>query len=326
MQEIDEENRQLRDVVEMQSKKLKDLGRITKKNATSDFSCQFSTATCDFPCQYSSATCDFSTQFSSATCDFSTQFSPEMCDFSCVVYPNLNEDKVEDHLPATFHNDSAVKNDISADVGFGDGTEAETSGSFSQQTTNASPFALPSANNQTNSLFGGQLQQQNPVFGGNATFRMQVKTGLFDQANAALGQTTGFDNVFGQNVQTPAFSTPAQANLSANSSRNQTQASKYVCDCGYNAGKLKNRLTNHQKQFCKKRPRSVPTDLKCPICGIQNTYEAIKSHLGQFTRKGRINEARDVRHKQSNEFHQTMLDEFKANYGPKKPHKKTHTN
>lgn len=139
MQEIDEENRQLRDVVEMQSKKLKDLGRITKKNATSDFSCQFSTATCDFPCQYSSA-----------TCDFSTQFSPEMCDFSCVVYPNLNEDKVEDHLPATFHNDSAVKNDISADVGFGDGTEAETSGSFSQQTTNASPFALPSANNQTN--------------------------------------------------------------------------------------------------------------------------------------------------------------------------------
>lgn len=111
---------------------------------------------------------------------------------------------------------------------FGGAGTGVASGPFSQQTTNASPFALPPANSQTNSMFGGQQQQQqqqtNPVFGGGASFGMQAKTGLFDQANAAMAQTTTSGNIFGQNVQAPAFGAPAQSSLFGNASQDQTQS------------------------------------------------------------------------------------------------------
>lgn len=119
--------------------------------------------------------------------------------------------------PSTFGNTNQT-----ASLFGGSGTGA-TSGPFSQQ-TNASPFALSAANNQPNSLFGGQQQQQsNPVFGGGATFGMQVKTGLFAQANSTMGQTSS-GNIFGQNVQTPAFGAPAQINLFGSAPQNQAQS------------------------------------------------------------------------------------------------------
>lgn len=98
-------------------------------------------------------------------------------------------------------------------------------------------------------------------------------------------------------------------------------ASKYICDCGYDAGELKNRLITHQKQFCKVHEPSVPNNLRCPICGIQNTYLGIKSHLAQFARAGRENKTRDARHQITNVDHLDALAAFKKKYGPKKSRK-----
>lgn len=98
-------------------------------------------------------------------------------------------------------------------------------------------------------------------------------------------------------------------------------ASKYICDCGYDAGELKNRLITHQKQFCKVHEPSVPDNLRCPICGIQNTYLGIKSHLAQFARAGRENKTRDARHQITNVDHLDALAAFKKKYGPKKSRK-----
>lgn len=105
---------------------------------------------------------------------------------------------------------------------FGGSGGSSASGPFSQQNTNSSPFALPSATNQTNSLFGGQQQQLQ--FGGGATFGSQVKTGLFGQANASMGQTTNASNIFGQNVQTPFGAPTAQTNPFGSTPQNQTQS------------------------------------------------------------------------------------------------------
>ncbi|XP_055296449.1 uncharacterized protein LOC129565509 isoform X2 [Sitodiplosis mosellana] len=105
---------------------------------------------------------------------------------------------------------------------FGGGS---TSGPFSQQNTNASPFAMPQSTNQSSGLFGAQAQS-NPVFGGSASFGIQGKTGLFGQASASLGQAnTG--NIFGQSVQAPAFGAPQpqqQTNLFGNANQNQPQS------------------------------------------------------------------------------------------------------
>lgn len=87
--------------------------------------------------------------------------------------------------------------------------------------------------------------------------------------------------------------------------------SKYICKCGYDAGNRKNRLTTHQNQFCKEHKRSVPCNQRCPICGIENTYFAIKSHLAQIAREGRKNNTRDARHKISIQDHLNTLVAFK---------------
>lgn len=85
------------------------------------------------------------------------------------------------------------------------------SGPFSQQSTAASPFALPAPATQSQNPFGGQAQS-NPVFGGGATFGNQMKTtGLFGQANAAIGQTPSAPaTIFGQSIQNSGFGAAPQ--------------------------------------------------------------------------------------------------------------------
>lgn len=104
------------------------------------------------------------------------------------------------------------------------GGSSASAGPFSQQATNASPFALPQSTNQSTGLFGAQAQS-NPVFGGGASFGSQ-KTGLFGQANASLGSTapTNTGNIFGQSVQAPAFGAQQQTNLFGNANQNKTQS------------------------------------------------------------------------------------------------------
>lgn len=97
------------------------------------------------------------------------------------------------------------------------------SGPFSQQAAAASPFALPPTANQAPGLFGGQAQS-NPVFGGGAAFGSQVKTGLFGQANATLGQAPNTGSIFGQSVQNAGFGTPSQTNPFGNASQTQSQS------------------------------------------------------------------------------------------------------
>lgn len=148
-------------------------------------------------------------------------------------------------------------------------------------------------------------------------------------ADAELDDTdSGFDQIAenerNQFDETPKFSTDAELvdTDSGNAqSLDQTDTSKYICECGYNAGDLKNRLMTHQKQFCKLYIRSVPSNLRCPICGIQNTYLAIKSHLTQFIRAGRKNKTRDARHQIATQSHIDALAAFKKKYGPKKSRK-----
>lgn len=105
------------------------------------------------------------------------------------------------------------------------GGGGSTSGPFSQQTTNASPFALPQSTNQSTGLFGAQAQS-NPVFGAGASFGSQ-KTGLFGQASASLGSNAPANtgNIFGQSVQAPAYGgQQQQTNLFGNANQNQTQS------------------------------------------------------------------------------------------------------
>lgn len=94
----------------------------------------------------------------------------------------------------------------------------------------------------------------------------------------------------------------------------------WICECGYDAKGRKNRLTNHQKQFCRLIPRSVKTDFFCPVCKIQKLYDAIKSHLLQFTNPNRKNETRKTSPHASipPQYHVDILKQFKAKFGPKK--------
>lgn len=106
--------------------------------------------------------------------------------------------------------------------------------------------------------------------------------------------------------------------IDVNDSATNKKVQKYVCKCGKYETQLKSRLKTHQQEHCSLFERSVPNDLKCPICGIQNTYNAIKSHLLQFTRE-RKNKIRDERHNvKSADDHLTTLEDFKKKYGPKK--------
>lgn len=98
------------------------------------------------------------------------------------------------------------------------------------------------------------------------------------------------------------------------------QPKTYVCECGYDAGNRKNRLTNHQKQFCKLLPRTVKLDFSCPICGIPKTYDGMKSHLLQFANPKRKNQTREGSAHAGKDaaYHSQELEKFKAKYGPKK--------
>lgn len=98
------------------------------------------------------------------------------------------------------------------------------------------------------------------------------------------------------------------------------QPKSYVCECGYNAGDRKNRLTNHQNEHCKLYPRTVKSDYLCPICGINKTYNAMKSHLLQFANVNRKNKTREVSGHAGKDaaYHLRELEKFKAKYGPKK--------
>lgn len=85
------------------------------------------------------------------------------------------------------------------------GSSAATPNSFGQPAapSNATPFALPqigSSSTQSTNIFGGKTQQ-NPIFGGNATFGGPIKTGLFAQTNTPFNQNTNSGNIFGQTAQ-----------------------------------------------------------------------------------------------------------------------------
>lgn len=101
----------------------------------------------------------------------------------------------------------------------------------------------------------------------------------------------------------------------------KNSAGQYKCDCGYNAGHRKNRLTNHQKKHCSKRQKSVRTDIPCPICNKEYTYDGLKSHLLPFT-KTRKSQTYNAAHESRNaDEHKLVLQNVKATYGPKKQQK-----
>ena len=101
--------------------------------------------------------------------------------------------------------------------------------------------------------------------------------------------------------------------------KQQASVNKYFCICGYDANGRKNRLTTHQAQFCKMITPTASANFVFPICGITKTYEAIKSHLRQFT-KDRKNKTRTKSQHAAfdTKYHAAALEKFKTEFGPQK--------
>lgn len=92
----------------------------------------------------------------------------------------------------------------------------------------------------------------------------------------------------------------------------------YVCECGYNAKERKNRLTNHQDKHCNMFKKTVRTDIQCPVCDKEFSYDGLKAHILSFTKVDRKHQTYVKAHaNRSVDQHKLDLDYINEKYGPK---------